>query len=223
MIPSFSAPAWNLMTTATPVGPFVGGVPASVPIWLALQLRETEKATIQPPRWMAVGELRAVLAQEQAEPQFAQLPFYWLEVSTILLRRAARDVPAISTVRTLLEDLANVRMAKIRTGLLTLEAASNATGLTGLGAAEVCAVRGFLTTGLDKFREVHRRATAIEEEALAAARARGSSQGGYRSSLPARYRTGYSQSQSPSQASPSSSASGSQSASQSASQSTSQL
>ena len=49
------------------------------------------------------------------------LPYHWLEIGEMLLDAAADDVPEPDSVRRLMRDLREVRMAKMRAGVSVLE------------------------------------------------------------------------------------------------------
>ena len=42
-------------------GPFVGGRPTTVPLWLAVNLKLKKKCNIVPPDWLSVGAYNALL------------------------------------------------------------------------------------------------------------------------------------------------------------------
>jgi len=37
------------------IGPFSAGLPLEVPLWMAINLKQRQKARIRPPEWMDVG------------------------------------------------------------------------------------------------------------------------------------------------------------------------
>lgn len=38
------------------IGPFTAGLPIEVPLWMAINLKQRQKARIRPPEWMDVGK-----------------------------------------------------------------------------------------------------------------------------------------------------------------------
>ncbi|CAJ1014321.1 putative GINS complex protein [Leishmania utingensis] len=69
-------------------GPFAPNYPISVPLWLALYLRQTDTCTIQPPDYLRVEYLRDVIERERTNDQgFESLPFYFYEVAKKLTER----------------------------------------------------------------------------------------------------------------------------------------
>lgn len=98
------------------------------------------------------------------------LPYHWLELAEILLEAAPDDIPNAGQVRTLLRDLREVRMAKIRATTGDMDG-GGISSLLGVGAMEVCESRGFIVGVMDGLRKLG----ASKE---AARRERGSDGGG---------------------------------------------
>lgn len=67
------------------VGPFVAGMPLSVPLWMAKILHQKQLAQIQLPEWLSVDFLTQILQQEKTSPLLTtQLPFYYYEIARSL-------------------------------------------------------------------------------------------------------------------------------------------
>lgn len=113
-------------------GPLRTNQVASVPLWVARQLRKSHLCRIVVPIWMGVEWLMDKLAGEtNNRDDFQALPFYYLEIATIILEwyhhllvhtylslgSAAEDVPRSEEVRVLLQQLREQRNAKIYSGL----------------------------------------------------------------------------------------------------------
>jgi GINS complex subunit 2 len=79
------------------------------------------------------------------------LPFHWLELGEILLDAASDDIVDPDTVRRLMRDLREARMAKIRAGVSVLDASSTVS-LKGVGGMEVCESRAFIVGVIDGLR-----------------------------------------------------------------------
>jgi GINS complex subunit 2 len=152
-----------------------------LPLWLAVLLKKQKRLNIVPPPWLEVNALSTILDDENkhvesfsqpapskavsglqdASPPFTisstadayagALPYYWLEMGELLLDAAADDVQDPDTVRRLLKDLREVRMAKMRAGVTVL-AGSGAIGLRGVGNVEVGEGRTFITGVIDNLR-----------------------------------------------------------------------
>lgn len=61
-------------------GPFRPGVPVTVPLWLALRLRDDSLCTVRPPPWLTVAFLAEHLRTEKETTTFSEMPYYYLEV-----------------------------------------------------------------------------------------------------------------------------------------------
>jgi GINS complex protein len=67
---------------------------------------------------MKVENLESIWRQEKRDEEFASLPFHYLEISSLLLSVAPDDMgPDCDRMRTLLEDIENVRQGKMYKGM----------------------------------------------------------------------------------------------------------
>ncbi|KIN08176.1 hypothetical protein OIDMADRAFT_23000 [Oidiodendron maius Zn] len=81
------------------------------------------------------------------------LPYHWLELGEILLEACSDDLQEPGRVRTLLRDLREVRMAKMRGSTKDLEG-GGVSSLMGVGAMEVSEGRGFIVGVMDGLRKL---------------------------------------------------------------------
>ncbi|XP_043701119.1 DNA replication complex GINS protein PSF2 isoform X2 [Telopea speciosissima] len=133
-------------------GPFYPQITIEVPLWLAVALKKRGKCTIRPPQWMSVEKLTQVLEAERDSPrEFQPLPFHYVEISRLLFDHARDDIPDMYMVRSLIEDIRNVRFHKVETGLETISARTHAVKLKNLSAMEVNIVRPFVVRTLQAF------------------------------------------------------------------------
>lgn len=178
IIPSFSLPA-PLELTSGSCGPFRAGMDAIVPLWLATMLRRRKLAKIVPPTWMDVDVLREVLRfeRDRREASFSPLlPYRHAEISRAIFSATnagsgtgssvgdggdgGREVPNADMIKLLLEDIAAVRMDKIRRNVHHLSSSTlgmrSGTDIvidvTNIGSVEMHAIRPFV---LESFR-LHR-------------------------------------------------------------------
>ncbi|XP_020087336.1 DNA replication complex GINS protein PSF2 [Ananas comosus] len=133
-------------------GPFFPQIPSKVPLWLAAALKKRGKCTIRTPEWMTVERLTQVLEAERESPrEFQPLPFHYVEISRLLFDHARDDIPDIYMVRSLIEDIRDVRFHKVETGLETISGRTHAVKLKNLSAMEVNIVRPFMVRALQAF------------------------------------------------------------------------
>ncbi|KAL2940471.1 DNA replication complex GINS protein PSF2 [Bienertia sinuspersici] len=133
-------------------GPFRPQIATQVPLWLAVALKRRGKCTIRPPEWMSIDRLTQVLEAERDSPkEFQPLPFHYVEISRLLFDHARDDIPDIYMVRSLIEDIRDVRFHKVESGLETISARTHAVKLKNLSAMEVNIVRPFVVRTLQAF------------------------------------------------------------------------
>ncbi|KAL9418425.1 hypothetical protein AB3S75_036396 [Citrus x aurantiifolia] len=132
-------------------GPFYPQIPVKVPLWLAAALKKRGKCTIRPPQWMSIENLTKVLEGEREDRgTFQAVPFHYIEISRLLFDHARDDIPDIYMVRSLIEDIRDVRLHKIETNLEKFSATS-AVKIAHLSAMEVNVVRPFVVRALQAF------------------------------------------------------------------------
>lgn len=132
-------------------GPFLPQISVQVPLWLAVAMKKRGKCTIRPPQWMSVENLTKVLEDERdKEGTFQSLPFHYVEISRLLFDHAREDIPDLYTVRSLIEDIMNVRLHKVETSLEKFSGTS-AVKIQNLSAMEVNIIRPFVGRALQAF------------------------------------------------------------------------
>lgn len=133
-------------------GPFRPQIATQVPLWLAVALKKRGKCIIRPPEWISVEKLTQVLEAERDSPrEFQPLPFHYVEISRLLFDHARDDIPDIYMVRSLIEDIRDVRFHKVESGLETISGRTHAVKLKNLSAMEVNIVRPFMVRTLEAF------------------------------------------------------------------------
>jgi len=106
-------------------------------------VRPSRTDTISPP----------FLPSSTADAPPDYLPYHWLELGEILLEACSDDLQEPDRVRTLLRDLREVRMAKMRASTKDLEG-GGVSSLRGVGAMEVAEGRGFIVGVMDGLRKL---------------------------------------------------------------------
>lgn len=136
------------------IGPFNPSLPIDIPLWLAVNLKQRQKCRIQPPEWMDVEKLEEVKQKESDEKFFTEMPnAYYMELTQLLLKYATDDIPKADQIRTLIKDIWDLRIAKLRRSI-DVFAKSDATHakLNHLTLMEINTVRPFLTKALDQMQ-----------------------------------------------------------------------
>ncbi|XP_045194490.2 DNA replication complex GINS protein PSF2-like [Mercenaria mercenaria] len=133
------------------IGPFTAGLPIEVPLWMAVNLKQRQKARIRPPEWMDVEKLQEKKQEETDSKFFTAMPCrHYMELTQLLLKYAMDDIPHADETRTLIKDIWDLRIAKLRSSIDTF-VKSDATHakLNHLTLMELNTVRPFLTKSLD--------------------------------------------------------------------------
>ncbi|KAK9283069.1 hypothetical protein L1049_011298 [Liquidambar formosana] len=97
-------------------------------------------------------KLTEALEAERESPRvFQPLPFHYVEISRLLFDHARDDIPDIYMVRSLVEDIRNVRFHKIEINLEEIQGRAHAVKIKNLSAMEVNTVRPFVVRALQAF------------------------------------------------------------------------
>ncbi|KAF6144212.1 hypothetical protein GIB67_004885 [Kingdonia uniflora] len=153
-------------------GDFGSFCPTEVPMWLVVALKKRGKCVIHPPQWMSVDEIslrhfvveyairiirmsnkltQVLEAERDTEYAFEPLPFHYVELSRLLFDHAREDIPNLYMVRTLIEDIRDVRFHKLESSLKLINERVNAVKLKNVFAMEMNIVRPFLVRTLQSF------------------------------------------------------------------------
>ncbi|KAK0511550.1 hypothetical protein JMJ35_006123 [Cladonia borealis] len=177
VIPRQRLEGLNLLGGPTP--PLNPPYRTPLPLWLALLLKRQRRANILPPPWLSPHSLTAILDLEKSSPSFSPLPtlpahtttsppflpsatadappdalpYHWLELGEMLLEAASDDIAEPDTVRRLMRDLREVRMAKMRAGVGVLEGGQEV-NMNGVGGMEVAEGRAFILGVVDGLRKI---------------------------------------------------------------------
>lgn len=92
IIPNIKLPVINLITGD--FGPFEVGIPVTVPLWLAISLKESKRCRILPPDWLKEENVLAKVEEERNNPNsgLVQLHKHYLEIASKLLHVASDDL-----------------------------------------------------------------------------------------------------------------------------------
>ncbi|CAI9768309.1 unnamed protein product [Fraxinus pennsylvanica] len=102
--------------------------------------------------YQSTKKLTQVLEAERDSEKFQPLPFHYVEISRLLFDYAREDIQDVYMVRSLIEDIKDVRFHKIGTGLeIISRERTYALRLKNLSAMEANIVRPFVTRALETF------------------------------------------------------------------------
>ena len=97
-------------------GPFIPSIATKVPLWFAIYLKERKLCQIQMPSWLCCEWLETKRNDERNDPDGTLHPInlHYMEISSILLNHASDDIPQADEIRTLIKDIWDIRMSKLR-------------------------------------------------------------------------------------------------------------
>ncbi|PWA17307.1 DNA replication complex GINS protein PSF2 [Gambusia affinis] len=149
IIPNFSLDKIYLI--GGDLGPFNPGLSVDVPVWLALNLKQRQKCRILPPEWMDVEKLEEMRELERKEDAFTPPPSpYYMELTKLLLNHASDNIPKADEIRTLVKDIWDTRVAKLRLSTDSFIRQQEAHAqLDNLTLMEINTIREFLLDSLN--------------------------------------------------------------------------
>lgn len=124
-----------------------------VPLWVAIILKKQSRCNIIAPTWLSEDSLKAAYEAEASNmTRFSnKLPWEWIEVGELVLTSAPDDLacpPHI--IRNLLRDIREIRQAKVRAGLKSLD--PTYMQIDNVGAMELNEIRQFVTMTMNELR-----------------------------------------------------------------------
>lgn len=134
-------------------GPFKSGISTEVPLWLAIVLRKRNRCKLVPPDWLTVEYLEDRLKTERMDEAFCCLKPYAIEIGSRLIREAPGDFENPTQIRILLENIRELRLAKMKRDLHELGDPS-AIKLNNISRMEINMWRAFLSGAMDHFYNV---------------------------------------------------------------------
>jgi len=167
--PTFSHPALQFISGT--FGPLVAGQVVQVPLWLAVSLEKRGRCRVNSPPWMTREVLERVLQFENEKETFAPLPYHYLEIASLIFSCNGVFDEDGERIRSLLEDIENVRMAKLRKGINQIASdardgqLAQSVKLNNVAALEIMMIRGFFTEAMSKFYIISGRQAQDEQRA----------------------------------------------------------
>ncbi|XP_008483288.1 DNA replication complex GINS protein PSF2-like [Diaphorina citri] len=133
------------------VGPFRAGIPAKVPLWLAINLKQRQKCRLVLPTWMNLETLTEIKEEEKKSRFFIKMPSdHYMEMSHIILDIGADDIPNVDLIRTLIKDIWDLRISKLRSSIDTfVKSGGGHATLNHLTQFEINSIRNILCDVLD--------------------------------------------------------------------------
>ncbi|XP_047527972.1 probable DNA replication complex GINS protein PSF2 [Vanessa atalanta] len=153
IIPNFSHD--KIFLICGEFGPFRAGLPMNVPLWLAVMLKQKQKCRMVPPDWMDIEVLETIKEEEKISRFFTKMPHeHYMIEAKLILGVAAEDIPRAAEIKTIIKDIWDIRMSKLRTSMDALMKSGGSYGrLDHLTMMEINSVKPLLPQAMD---ELHR-------------------------------------------------------------------
>lgn len=116
IIPNFNY--GKIFLVSGEIGPFRAGIPLKVPIWLAVNLKTRQKCRLVAPDWLDIEKLEELKTKELESDVFCKMPSeYYIVEAQMLLNVADGDIPRSDALRTIIKDIWDKRLAKLRSSI----------------------------------------------------------------------------------------------------------
>lgn len=104
-------------------GPFNPGVPTKIPLWLAINLRQRGLCILHVPEWLTIEKLTAWHESENEKEKESQKPLHshYREISRLILKNCSDSIKDVDQIGQFIEDIWNIRVAKLRLAVQTVE------------------------------------------------------------------------------------------------------
>ncbi|TGZ67498.1 hypothetical protein CRM22_004767 [Opisthorchis felineus] len=160
IIPRFKLDAIQLLPYSA--GPFYPNVPVTVPLWVAVYLRQQQKCRIIPPDWMTVERLTQCKDREESDSSCTDPPHrQYMEITTLLLHHAPDDMQNPESIRAIVRDLWDLRIGKLVSSVTGFISSGTSTArVSQLTNLELATLRNFLSNSMDQLSILRQAATA---------------------------------------------------------------
>eukprot|EP00475_Leptophrys_vorax_P000031 TRINITY_DN10017_c0_g1_i2.p1 TRINITY_DN10017_c0_g1~~TRINITY_DN10017_c0_g1_i2.p1 ORF type:complete len:220 (+),score=57.64 TRINITY_DN10017_c0_g1_i2:57-716(+) len=152
VMPSISLPQLDFAFGS--YGPFRAQVPAFVPLWLALELKKCKRCRIQPPEWLDKDYLENVITQEKAQTFLCSVPEHFIELAYLLFKHAPEDINDIYQLRSLITTLENIREAKLRSSLGSINAKTTHCSVNDVTWMEIKKIQPYVLQAMDNLHAI---------------------------------------------------------------------
>ncbi|XP_034840159.1 probable DNA replication complex GINS protein PSF2 [Maniola hyperantus] len=154
IIPNFSND--KIFLICGEFGPFRAGLPMNVPLWLAVMLKQKQKCRLVPPDWMDMDVLENIKEEEKRSRFFTKMPNeHYMVEAKLILGTASEDIPRAAEIKTIIKDIWDIRMSKLRTSMDALMKSGGSYGrLDHLTMMEINSVKPILPAAMDELYRI---------------------------------------------------------------------
>ncbi|XP_067136392.1 DNA replication complex GINS protein PSF2 [Centruroides vittatus] len=164
IVPNFSH--GKIYLISGDIGPFTPSIPVKVPLWIALNLKQRLKCRLIPPEWMDIEKLENKKQEEIESRYFTPMPSkHFREIAQLLLDVASNDIPNADEIQTLVKDIWDIRLAKLRSSIdAFIKSEETHAQLNYLTTMEINTVRPLLTLALNHLCQL--KSVPVSEEEM---------------------------------------------------------
>ena len=101
---------------------------------------------------------------EKDSPQFSNLPFHYQQIAYMLLESASDDIGDTKEIRILLQEIADKRFNKIRSGLNNMNEQTSGFKFNNFGSTEINRIRGLITQAINHTIQTRDKIQKIEAQ-----------------------------------------------------------
>lgn len=83
-------------------------------------MQKQRKCKLLIPEWLSVEFLENKLREEKTAASLQDLDFHYIEIAQLIFENVEEEIEQSSLIKSLLQDLENVRMDRLKLGLSTL-------------------------------------------------------------------------------------------------------
>ncbi|XP_066157120.1 probable DNA replication complex GINS protein PSF2 [Euwallacea fornicatus] len=150
IVPTFNSA--SIFLIGGDVGPFRASIPTVVPLWIAINLKKQQQCKIVPPDWLEMETLSNLKEEEKETKSFVKMPSeHYMVVAKLILGNASDDVPQASEIRTIIKDIWDIRMSKLRSSMdVMIKNSSMYAAIDNLTLMEMNCIRPILPHALDQ-------------------------------------------------------------------------
>lgn len=163
IIPNFTMRSFNLFSGA--VGPFEAGVGVEVPLWAAIFIKQSQKCRIVPPSWLKLEKLEEIKNKELEDKYFTPMPdVHYMESAQLILQHAPKDVEDGDKLKTVLQDIFDIRFAKLRSSIdIFVRSGQTHATVNHLTPMEICRIRNFLVSSLSHVQHIQNSYRTVDQ------------------------------------------------------------
>ena len=145
IIPNFRENPFDFISGT--FGPFRPGRPVTVPLWLAVYLKQRNKCQVQLPIWLDYDTLTKIksIERENGETFSEYIPYYYFEMANLLFTHCSDEFAHLQKMKSVVEDIFELRKEKLVRMLKRVDPETPVKYLSTAGSIELNTIRPAFT------------------------------------------------------------------------------